>query len=255
MKILKLFILISAILPVLIFAQPKESMCKEALEFQEYATLGDCYRYGVSHEKNLGKAKIYYLYGAMRNSGDGEYGKLQAANMLLFRSDSALENAMGLYILKDFSDREDVEKVVQPKYAGNYTRRGSARYMLAIYFAQKGDFESAKNYLEKALEDNQGQAAFALIYLDEAKKFAQPLGQKTIDDYMKVGMEKQQKYFFWGVKDYPCWLERKMDQSREDVPFPVEAELIKRLQKKYGACSNYLGVVGKDGLSKASQSE
>lgn len=218
-------------------AQPTESMCKTALQFREYATLGDCYKYGVGHEKNLEKAKVYYLYGAMYKNGQGEYGRLQAASALLFKSSSALENAMGLYILKDFSDRDDVEKIVEPKYAGDYTRRGSARYLLAIYFAQQGDYISAKSYLEKALQDNQGQAAFALIYLNEAKKFPEPMAKEVVSEYMKVGEEKQRKYFYWGVENYSCWLERQADENREDIPFPVDFKLLEQLLVKHNACS------------------
>lgn len=220
-------------------AQPKESMCEHASLLQAYDTLGDCYWYGVGVDKDEERAKAYYLYGAMQNSARGEYGKLRAANTLLFKSSSPIENAMGIYILKDFSDREDVEKTTAPQYAGDYTRRGAARYYLSIYLAQNGNFESAKSYLIKSLDDNHGYSAFAIIYLNDAGKISPPLSYAEVIEYMEEGKSKQREFFFWQLEQgYSCWLKHQIDGGLEGAEFPVDHEIALRLLEEHGPCSS-----------------
>jgi len=237
MNILKFTLWVLALFSTAANAQPKESMCRMALKFQQYAVLGDCYRYGIFYDKDLEKAKTYYLYGAMYKSEQGEYSKLQAANILLADGNSTLNKVMGLYLLKDFSDREDVKKVAEPKYAGDFTRRGSARYILAVYFYQQGDVEGTKEYLEKALEDNYGEAAFALAYLAEAKKLPGTTKSELVESYIKTGEEKQSKFFYWDVTNYPCWLKQQLERKIEGTLFPVEKTLVEKLIKRRGSCS------------------
>lgn len=238
MNILKFPLWILAIFSMVVNAQPRESMCKTALKFQQYAILGDCYRYGVFYDKDLEKAKTYYLYGAMYRSEQGEHSKLQAADILLADGNSTPNKVMGLYLLKDFSDREDVKRVVEPKYAGDFTRRGSARYILAIYFYQQDDIEGAKEYLEKALEDNYGEAAFALAYLAEAKKLPGSITSELVKSYIKTGEEKQSKFFYWDVTSYSCWLKQQLEKKVEGTLFPVEKSLAEKLLKRRIPCSS-----------------
>lgn len=220
-----------------VMAKPKESMCEHASLLQAYATLGDCYWYGVFYDKDIDKAKINYLQGAMQNGEQGEYAKLRAGGTLLFNNTSPLENAMGIYILKEFSDNQVVEKSLKPKYAGDYTRRGTARYYLSIYLAQQGDFDGAKNYLEKSLADNHGYAAFAIIYLNEAGKLSSPISPEKLREYMEEGEEKQRKFFFWQAEQgYSCWLRHQIEGSPEGTAFPVDHGLVLRLLETHGPC-------------------
>lgn len=220
-----------------VMAKPKESMCKHASLLQAYATLGDCYWYGVYYSKDTDKAKTFYLQGAMQNGEQGEYAKLRAGRTLLLDSTSPLENAMGLYILKEFSDKEAVEKTLNPEYVGDYTRRGTARYYLSIYLSQQEDFEGAKNYLNKSLEDNHGYAAFAIIYLHEAGKLSSPINSEKLREYMEEGEEKQRRFFFWQAEQgYSCWLQHQIDGSFQGAAFPVDHELVLRLLVTHGPC-------------------
>ena len=218
-------------------AQPKESMCKHAAMLKAYDTLGDCYWYGVMVDKDVDKAKVYYLHAAMQVGEQGEAGKLRAGGRLLFDSDSPLEKAMGLYVLKDFSESEDVEKVDSPKYEGHYTRRGSARYLLAVHWAQSGDYQKSEFYLKKALEDNYGQSAFALAYLHEAEKVSSTMSHEVILEYINEGIEKQQKYFFWEqYQSYACWLKEQDEGRIRMTAFPVDHVVLTSLLDKHGPC-------------------
>ena len=49
-------------------AKPKESMCGYAAMLKAYDTLGDCYWYGVYFDKDIERAKISYLQGAMQRA-------------------------------------------------------------------------------------------------------------------------------------------------------------------------------------------
>ena len=217
-------------------AKPKESMCGYAAMLKAYDTLGDCYWYGVYFDKDIEKAKISYLQGAMQRGGQGEYAKLRAGNVLLFDSSSPLDNAMGLYILKTFADSEDVQKVSEPEYAGDYTRRGTARYYLSIHLARQKDFEGAQNYLQKSLDDNHGYSAYALKYLHEAGQLSPPMNDEQLGELEKEGDSKQRRFFYWQAEQgYSCWLKHQIEGDG-GVAFPVDPDLASRLLDKHGIC-------------------
>ena len=239
MNLSKLSVFFVSALCELVIAQPKESMCEHAPMLKAYDVLGDCFWYGVTVDKDVTKAKKYYLHAAMQVGEQGEVGKLRAGRRFLFDSDSPLEKAMGLYILKEFSDREDVEKVDSPKYEGHYNRRSSARYLMATHWAQSGDYRKSEYYLRKALEDNYGPSAFALIYLSEAGKLSSIMNDRALLEYMSEGVSKQKEFFFWEPhQDYSCWLKNQNEGRMESTAFPVDSALVFSLLEKHGPCSS-----------------
>ncbi len=217
---------------------PKESICRNTL-LPDYGAIGDCYWYGGVFEKDIKKAKQYYLHAASINNAQGEYAKLRAIKTLLFESRESLENSMGLYILNDFSNREDVQIVSKPEYPGNITRRGVARFYLATYWAKKEKYEIAEKYLKKSLEDNYYPSAYALAYLKNTNKPLSALSDKEAQKLIDEGDQKQQIFFYWVAaerKGYSCWLQSQVDDSAKNTSFPVDKEQIERLLKQYGLC-------------------
>lgn len=214
-------------------ALPKESMCKNT-NLPDYAVIGDCYWYGIHFKKDPLKAKQYYLHAAGHGS---EYAKLRAAATLLFESESPLENSMGLYILNDFSARDDVKIVHRPEYPGDINRRGVARYYLGIYWAQSNKYDLAKNHLIKALEDNFYPAAYALAYLNYADSLSDAGASVKGKTFIKKGNELQEYFFSWTEqKGYSCWLQSQIGSDKKGVRFPVNRDLTKKLLEQYGPC-------------------
>lgn len=213
------------------FADVPEARCKISEKIMDYSILGDCYDQGVYFSKDKEKAKLNYLYGAMQKTKQGEYGKLQAARALLFNSENELENAMGLYILKDFSDSSDAAVVEVPAYEGDYTYRGAARYYLAIYFALQDDYKRSSIYLDLAIKDNYFWAYYASFYIKEK------MTALEVENLFAQAQQARKKYFPWYPSGYSCWLQWQWDNRKSaEIAFPVDFKKIERLLKKYGAC-------------------
>ncbi|WP_263147630.1 hypothetical protein [Pseudomonas sp. RIT-PI-AD] len=213
-------------------AEVPEIRCEYAEKIMDYSTLGDCYSQGVVYDKDEEKAKLYYIYGAMQDTDQGEYGKLQAARVLLFKSTDEVDNAMGLYILKVFSDSQNAIIVKAPSYEGEYTFRGAARYYLAIYFAQQKDYERAIAYLDLALEDSYFWAAYAKLYLK-----SQLISDDEKSKLISQAEDLRKIYFPWYPKGYSCWLQWQIKPTKEDeLKFPVDAQKASKLMEEQGGC-------------------
>lgn len=227
------FFLFLAFYRVICLAEVPEARCKISEKIMDYSTLGDCYDQGVYYSKDKEKAKINYLYGAMQSTRQGEYGKLQAARTLLFKSKSEIENAMGLYILKGFSDSSDAAIVEKPAYEGDYTYRGAARYYLAIYFALQDDYKRASTYLDLAIQDNYFWAYYASLYVRGEMK------AQEVENLFAQAEQVRKKYFPWYPSGYSCWLQWQRDYRKTDeLTFPVNAKKVDSLLEQYGACEN-----------------
>ncbi|WP_263147628.1 hypothetical protein [Pseudomonas sp. RIT-PI-AD] len=215
-----------------LMAEVTEARCKTAESIMDYSTLGDCYDQGVIYPKDKEQAKLNYIYGAMQDTRQGEYGRLKAARALLFQSENELENAMGLYILKSFSDNKNAIVVEKPRYEGDYTYRGAARYYLSIYLLQQNENERALTYLDLALEDGYFWAAYAKLYLK-----SQLISDDEKSKLISQAENLRKIYFPWYPKGYSCWLQWQIKPTKEDeLKFPVDAQKASKLIEEQGGC-------------------